>query len=253
MTLLQSAWSRARTPVKKSIGHALKPYNMVVGTAYHSRQRLSDDAEIAEIERATRRPTEISSHLPALYRHTDDQRPALVVELGTRVGFTTSILVKAAAKHHAHVVSIDIDDCSGVVDYDRWQFVQSDDIAFAREFVAWAEARDLPTSVDVLFIDTSHHYEHTVQEIASWFPLLAPDATVLFHDTNMQRFYRRRDNTVGIGSRNQRAVIRAIEEYLGAAIDETRVFAGRIGDWDVQHEPRCSGFTVLRRAARADS
>lgn len=251
MKLLHTAWAHARTPVKKSIGHALKPYNAVVGTAYHSRYRLSDDAEIAEIERATRFPTEISSHLPTLFRQTDEQQPALVVELGTRVGFSTKILVKAAAKHQAHVVSVDIDDCSGVVDYDRWRFVQRDDVAFAREFVAWAGAAGLPTSIDVLFIDTSHHYAHTVEEIASWFPLLSLNATVLFHDTNMQRFYRRRDNTVGVGSRNQRAVIRAIEEHIGGAIDETQSFVGRIGAWDIEHEPRCSGFTVLRRRPAA--
>ena len=39
--------------------------------------------------------------------------------------------------------------------------------------------------VDVLFIDTSHLYEHTVRELAAWFPLLANKALVIFHDTNL--------------------------------------------------------------------
>ena len=81
--------------------------------------------------------------------------------------------------------------------------------------------RSIRQPVDVLFIDTSHLYEHTVKEIEAWFPLLAPNALVMFHDTNLRPNYTRQNGTCGVGWDNDRGVIRAIEEYLGETLDET--------------------------------
>jgi len=107
-------------------------------------------------------------------------RPRLIVELGVRKGQSTFVFERVARLFDAALVSVDIEDCMQASSYPHWHFVQSDDVAFARRFPAWCAEHDLPAQIDVLFIDTSHVYEHTVQEIDAWFPLLAKHALVFF-------------------------------------------------------------------------
>jgi cephalosporin hydroxylase len=191
--------------------------------------------------------TDISDHLESIYLETLVGRPQLIVELGTRGGESTQALQAAAEQVGATMVSIDIDDCSEVCSYAHWHFVHDDDIHFAGIFGKWCKQKDLRPQIDVLFVDTSHQYEHTVAEISHWFPLLSPKCKVMFHDTNMACIYSRRDGSFGPGWDNQRGVIRAIEEFLGTRIKETRAFETSVNGWRVRHVPYCNGFTVLER------
>jgi hypothetical protein len=103
----------------------------------------------------------------------------------------------------------------------------------------------------VLFIDTSHLYEHTRTEIQAWFPHLRDRATVIFHDTNLNRTSRTHNHTIlNIGWDNQRGVIRAIEELLGKKLNENASFAGMVNEWLVRHYPNSFGLTVLKRLPR---
>src|SRR5579863_2284361 len=45
---------------------------------------------------------------------------------------------------------------------------------------------DLPAKVDVLFLDTSHTYAHTLVELARFVPMVAPGGVVLVHDTALE-------------------------------------------------------------------
>ena len=65
------------------------------------------------------------------------------------------------------------------------RFVHMDDIEFSKKFIEYVNKHNLQKTIDVLFIDTSHMYEHTKKEIECWFPFLSDNAIVIFHDTNM--------------------------------------------------------------------
>lgn len=188
----------------------------------------------------------IGEHLPALFAEAVSACPKLIVELGVEHGHSTQILLAAANLTKARLLSVDINDCSRVSDDPGWIFVQSDDVAFAAQFADFARQRGLPAQIDVLFIDTSHEFEHTQQEIQKWFAYLAPQGTALFHDTNMRRVYRRLDGSVGLGTDN-RGVFSAIEGFLGRSYDETLKFTDYCDGWLIQHTPTSSGFTILRR------
>lgn len=196
--------------------------------------------------------SDISDHLPTLFAETVAARPRLVVELGTRGGESTRSLIAAAQHVGARMLSIDINPCdlSNLPPDARAlvTFIQSDDVAFGRDrFRPWAESQGLAPEIDVLFLDTSHVYDHTRDELAVWLPLLARNGVAMFHDTAMSEAYLRNDLSIGLGWNNDRGVIRAIEEYLGTTLDERQAFAGVIGGWLVRHDPRCSGFTILRQ------
>jgi predicted O-methyltransferase YrrM len=197
------------------------------------------------------RQSDISDHLGTLFFFATNARPQLIVELGTRGGESTCALLAAAEESSAAVLSIDMDECGGLdLPYrERWTFVRGDDVEFGRDrFPEWCGQNGRDPVIDVLFIDTSHEYEHSKAEIEAWFPHLAPGAVVIFHDTNMGRgAYARMDGSTGFGWNNDRGVIRAIEEYLGRRYDENSFFCDQADEFLVLHHPHNNGLTVLQR------
>lgn len=196
---------------------------------------------------AARERSDISDHLATLYAEAVESSPRLMVELGVGPGRSTQVLIRAAERVGARLVSVDIEDRSSVARSSVWTFVQADDVQLGENWPSWAHKAGISPTIDFLFIDTSHLYEHTLAEIQVWFPHLAPRATVVFHDTNMARWYRRRDGSIGGGWDNARGVIRAIEAHLGVSIDEKQPFTGLVGPWLIRHDPVCNGLTILHR------
>lgn len=112
---------------------------------------------------------------------TLDPEP-MVVDLGAGSGTTAAAVF--AERPAAFVTTFDIN-----ADNVNWarQFIETshpeatmwigqvmDSAAAARIF---ADA-----SVDLLLVDSSHEYDHTVAEIDAWLPKLGPGALVWFHD-----------------------------------------------------------------------
>jgi hypothetical protein len=142
---------------------------------------------------------------------------------------------------------VDIEPTSRRRQDKRWLFVQGDDIEFAKTFPTWCRENGLPTEIDILFIDTSHFFEHTVQEIAHWFPLLAPRGKVFFHDTNLRRIYFRKDGSMGVAWSN-RGVIGALEKFFSKSFNEREDFTDSISMvGSSRNYAQCSGFTILTR------
>jgi cephalosporin hydroxylase len=193
------------------------------------------------------RDNDIVDHLPTLAFECNAASPKLIVELGTRGGISTQTLIACAKARGATMVSVDIDDCSHVAQYEKWTFVHSDDLAFAKRFSDWCRANGLESKIDFLFIDTSHMYDHTVAEIAAWFPYLAARSRVAFHDTNLSYIYRMRNGRRVAGRSIHRAVLRAIEEYLEIRINERRAAVLYKNGWRITHDPHCSGMTILEK------
>jgi hypothetical protein len=197
------------------------------------------------------RPTDISDHLGTIFYFTVDARPRLIVELGTRGGESTRALLSAATLTGSTLLSVDIEDCSKLElpFMESWRFVRSDDIEFGMNgFRQWCAENGHDAVVDVLYVDTSHLYEHSKREIEVWSRFLADNGTMIFHDTNMGTGpYARTDGSIGSGWNNERGVIRAIEEFLGRKYDESAYFSDVTNLYNVLHFPSCSGLTIIKR------
>lgn len=191
--------------------------------------------------------TDINDHLVTIFVEALLARPKLIVELGVRGGESTFVFERIAALLDAQLVSVDLEDCSPACAHENATFVQADDVQFATRFAEWCKERGVRPSIDVLFIDTSHEYEHTRREIEAWFPHLSPGATVFFHDTHLVKVYKRKDGSRGLAWDNQRGVIRAIEQHFRTTYDETVPFEDYRDEWVIRHVPWCCGLTVLRR------
>ena len=200
-----------------------------------------------EVRRRATRPTDICDHLEELFLLCLDREFRLIVELGVGDGESSFVFERAAKLWDAVLVSVDIEDRANVSTYGKRHFLHGDDVAFGETFPSWCADRGFSPEIDLLFIDTSHLYEHTVREIRAWFPHLGPSARVVFHDTNMKESFVRRDGSIGTGWDNERGVIRAVEEHLGQSFPEGEDFTRIIPGWLVRHRASCNGFTVLDR------
>lgn len=126
--------------------------------------------------------SDIVEHLPTLYDAVVDGNAKTVVELGVRSGNSTTALLAGVERSGGKLWSVDIRLMPHAVYAplaraagDLWKFVLGDDLAVADR---------LPDRIDLLFIDSSHHYEHTLAELR----LYGPKASRIFlHDTELER------------------------------------------------------------------
>ena len=165
----------------------------------HEVAHKSGMSEFDEILSIAERSSDIGDHLPTIFIEAYKRSPDLIVELGVRGGASTSALERAARLCDSMLVSVDIDEPTFESMYERRRFVREDDITFGNEFATWCNGAGIKPTIDVLFIDTSHEYGHTVQEIETWFRYLADNSIVLFHDTNMREVYHRNNGELRHG------------------------------------------------------
>ena len=124
---------------------------------------------------------DISFHLPLLALLVTQFHLRNIVELGTRDGTSTLALLEAAAAVDGTVLSVDIDSCREARQRvsktglgDRWTFVQGSDMDLPDH--------QIPAPIDLLFIDTSHSYTHTRQELDKFGAQVRSGGWIILHD-----------------------------------------------------------------------
>lgn len=132
---------------------------------------------------------EVSAHLWSLYWIARNIRATRIFELGVRSGDSNRALRAAAMDiPGATVTSFDIDGDSyhvndvtasyGIEPFDgTWTCIKSDSVKAAEMYGNG--------TVDLLFIDTLHSFQHTVQEIIAWMHTIRPGGIMAFHDVGL--------------------------------------------------------------------
>jgi predicted O-methyltransferase YrrM len=136
----------------------------------------------AEYEVRLRAWSDIQGHLQFLHdRATATPQPTLL-ELGTRSGNSTAILLAAACRADGHLWSVDLEQPqvpSWWALTELWTFTVGDDLD---QTVIEAQ----PDGVDLLLLDTSHAYDHTLAELRAYVPRVRPGGVVCCHDTELE-------------------------------------------------------------------
>lgn len=127
-------------------------------------------------------PSDIQEHLPRLYGYATKYRNPVILELGVRSANSTSAFLAALLEVGGELWSVDMQppqypqEWRGV---ENWHIVIGDD-------VSPQVAHSVPEELDVLFIDTSHAYDHTLTELREYVPRVKPGGIVLMHDTELK-------------------------------------------------------------------
>lgn len=126
--------------------------------------------------------SDIQGHLRTLHTTVLQYPQATVLELGTRWATSTAAFLAAAELVDGHVWSVDINHPTYPEWWHQtglWTLTVGDDMDPVIAF-------DQPAQVDVLFIDTSHAYDHTLAEVRLYVPKVKPGGVVLLHDTELE-------------------------------------------------------------------
>lgn len=117
-------------------------------------------------------PSDINQHLDFLEEECWKYSQCKVLELGVRGGQSTRAFIRGVKKVDGSLLSIDIDNCRAACDDPDWKFIQTDDIDYKTDEI-----------YDIIFIDTSHQYAHTIAELHKFSNNLAIKGEFLMHDT----------------------------------------------------------------------
>ena len=131
----------------------------------------------AEYERLAAEPSDINQHLPTFVDLVDELNATHVIELGTRTGVSTVAWLWALTGTQGRLTSIDIDEQPDIDRHDHWTFIQGDDLD--PDIVAQLEP------ADIVFIDTSHHYDQTLRELNVYRWLVKPGGVIVLHDSEL--------------------------------------------------------------------
>ena len=239
-------WEKLQNSCRKRIKRL---YNLFVDLKKPKNPLTTDLPALNDIRRHSLKRTAINEHLETLFLESLTMKPRLIVELGVARGESARVFAQVAQLCGAKLVSCDLTDCSKALDWGDWLFVQKNDLEFAQEFETWCRERQIEPVIDVLFIDTSHYFDHTLEEIRAYFPFLADHAKVFFHDTNINTFIFRKDGSLDLGWDNDRGVIGALEVYFDRKFNEKEEFIDFVTPFIIKHNPYCCGLTVLEKVA----
>lgn len=127
----------------------------------------------------------MAAHMPTLYLLAQRRSLGSVVELGVGRGWSTVAFLAALSGTNKKLLSFDIDPVrySAVVKASGlspdvlaryWDFKVSDSTEASEKLV--------DGSVSLLFVDTTHTYAKTKEELEAWLPKMRPDGVICGHD-----------------------------------------------------------------------
>lgn len=121
--------------------------------------------------------SDIQQHLPQLKAEAADAKR--IIELGVRSGNSTCAFLAGVEQSGGHLWSVDImQPRVPWWGHSQWTVLVGDDLDLADQ---------LPDEVDVVFIDTSHHYVQTQAELELYVPKVKPGGVVMLHDVELER------------------------------------------------------------------
>lgn len=126
--------------------------------------------------------SDIQGHLPTLHDTVLEYPNAVVLELGVRWATSTAALLAGVDLVDGHLWSVDIVPPTYPgwwLGTGRWTLMVGDDLN-----PATLDAQ--PAEVDVLFIDTSHAYDHMLAELRTYVKRVKPGGVVMCHDTELE-------------------------------------------------------------------
>lgn len=131
-----------------------------------------------EFDRLCHTPSDINEHLPTLFDLVVSRNVEHVIELGTRTGVSTVAFLYALQQTGGTLVSVDIDEQPDIGEFDHWQFIQGSDLD--PQVLAQLDP------ADIVFIDTSHDYTHTVRELNIYQHFVRRPGLIVCHDTELK-------------------------------------------------------------------
>ena len=110
-----------------------------------------------------------------------------ILELGVQKGRSTKKFLDICKKNNGKLFSIDIDDCSNIINDKSWNFYQTRDDNF--EYIK----SKIPEKIDILFIDTLHEANHVKKLINEYYPIIKKNGFIFIDDISHLPYLKNKD------------------------------------------------------------
>ena len=152
-------------------------------------------------EQACATPSDIYQHLPTFVKMVEGLNARHVIELGSRSGVSTVAWLYGLEGTGGCLTTVDLAEAPQIGSWGHWRHVQGDDCD--PDVVSQLEP------ADIVFVDTSHFYDHTLRELNLYRWLVRRPGLFVLHDTELER-------PEGAPLRPRFPVRTAIEEFCDA-------------------------------------
>ena len=99
-----------------------------------------------------------------------------ILEFGVQRGYSTKRFLNLINRKGGQLISVDINDCSGVSKNKKWKFIQSRDDNFK------LITKNMPKKVDVIFLDSLHEAKHVKKIIYYYYKYLSKNGFFFIDD-----------------------------------------------------------------------
>lgn len=123
-------------------------------------------------------PSDIVDHLPRFVQMVVTRDAKHVVELGTRSGVSTIAWLYGLEQTGGRLTSVDLEPAPPIGDWPHWKHLVGDDLNPA--------VISSIAPADIVFIDTSHEFNHTLNELRSYRFVVKPGGLIVLHDTELE-------------------------------------------------------------------
>ena len=167
--------------------------------------------------------SDIKDHLRTLFNLVLELKAQVVVEVGT--GLSTYALLAGVNKTGGHLWSIDLFPTAQRDRYPQWVEMLEQDLSYsfrAGNDMDIVKTWDKP--IDFFFLDSSHQYQHTLDELKEWSKWVRVGGKIAMHDTF---------HTAG--------------HAVGCRIALNDFLSQNPGLFSAVHFDNCSGFSILTK------
>ena len=111
----------------------------------------------------------------------------IILELGVQKGRSTKKFLDICKKNNGKLFSIDIDDCSNIINDKTWNFYQTRDDNF--DYIK----SKIQEKIDILFIDSLHEASHVKKLINEYYPIIKKNGFIFIDDISHLPYLKNKD------------------------------------------------------------
>ena len=139
----------------------------------------------------------------------------IILELGVNKGGSTANFLKYINDNGGELYSIDINDCSNIINDElfknvktsNWKFLKSNDLNI--EYIL-GKFPLLKNGIDVLYVDSYHDETHVKKTLEKWFIYIKKNGYIFFDDTESLSYRKSRNFTISV---NNDAIDNFVKEF----------------------------------------
>lgn len=192
------------------------------------------------VEERSKAYTDINDHLITIYDTVVNYKHPIILECGIRGGESSFAFKQAITDAGGVLYGIDIVNCA-------------DAYAGSTGVFKIGQAKNAKTifpnniAYDIIFLDTSHKYAETVDELNNLWPLLKLGGKFIFHDTNLTATYKHLDGAIGATNAPDDGVTRAVQEFFKISLQQDTISEYKTDQIRATHYPYCCGLLIVER------